>query len=77
MPQLVKGGKWVFGWVVVSPGNEIRIPPVAFAEYGFQAGETIFLTRGSDLRAGLASAGRKNWRTLRCGRGFLGRSKSA
>jgi len=52
VPQLVKGGKWVFGWVVVSPEYEIRIPPVAFAEYGFQAGETAFITRGSRRSGG-------------------------
>jgi len=52
MPQLVKGGKWVFGWVVVGPGGEILIPPAAFAEYGFQPGETVFLIRGSRRSGG-------------------------
>jgi len=27
MPQLVKGRKWVFGWVVVGQQGEVRIPP--------------------------------------------------
>jgi len=52
MPQLAKGGKWVFGWVVVGSGNAIRIPPAAFSEYGFHAGETAFLTRGSRRSGG-------------------------
>jgi hypothetical protein len=41
MPQLEKGGKWVFGWVVVRPGSKITVPPEAYLEYGFQAGEEI------------------------------------
>jgi len=47
MPQLAKGGKWVFGWVVVRAGKKITIPPEAYREYGFQAGEEILFTRGS------------------------------
>jgi len=29
MPQLVKGGKWVFGWVIVGFQGELTIPPEA------------------------------------------------
>jgi len=53
MPQLVKGGKWVFGWVIVSPGSEVLIPPAAFAEYSFQPGETVLITRGSRRSGGV------------------------
>jgi hypothetical protein len=52
MPQLEKGGKWVFGWVVVRPGIKITIPPEAHREYGFQAGEEILFTRGSRRSGG-------------------------
>jgi hypothetical protein len=52
MPQLEKGGKWVFGWVVVRPGIKITIPPEAYREYGFQAGEEIVFTRGSRRSGG-------------------------
>lgn len=58
MPQMNKGGKWVFGWCVVSLSGEIRIPPAAFAEYGFQRGEPIFYLRGS-RRSGGFSIGRQ------------------
>jgi len=58
MPQLAKGGKWVFGWVVVGPRREIRIPPDAFAEYGFQAGEPVIFLSGSRTSRGF-SIGRK------------------
>ncbi len=52
MPQLAKGGKWVFGWVVVGPQREIRIPPEAYAEYGFQAGEEVVFLAGSRRSGG-------------------------
>ncbi|MBN1888678.1 MAG: hypothetical protein JW850_11845 [Thermoflexales bacterium] len=57
MPQLVKGGKWIFGWVVVGPRREIPIPPEAYHEYGFQAGESVLFLRGS-RRSGGFSVGR-------------------
>lgn len=53
MPQLVKGGKWVFGWVIIGPSGEVLIPPAAFTEYGFQPGETILIIRGSQRSGGV------------------------
>ena len=47
MPRLVKGAKWTFGWVVVGPEREIVIPPEAWDEYGFQAGDEAIFTPGS------------------------------
>jgi hypothetical protein len=52
MPQLVKGGKWIFGWVVVQVGKKIAIPPEAYREYGFQAGGEIVFTRSSRRSGG-------------------------
>ena len=52
MPQLAKGGKWVFGWCVVGPDCEIQIPSQAYAEYGFLAGETVIIVRGSQRSGG-------------------------
>jgi len=52
MPQLEKRGKWVFGWVVVQPGKKVAVPPEAYREYGFQAGEEILFTRGSRRSGG-------------------------
>jgi hypothetical protein len=57
MPQMNKGGKWVFGWCVIGVGREIRIPLEAFVEYGFQAGEPVIFLRGS-RRSGGFSLGR-------------------
>jgi hypothetical protein len=52
MPQLAKGGKWVFGWCIVGPDGEMRIPPEAYSEYGFQQGEQLIITRGSRSSGG-------------------------
>lgn len=52
MPQLVKGGKWVFGWCIVGPAGEIQIPPAAYTEYGFVTGEVVIITRGSQRSGG-------------------------
>jgi hypothetical protein len=52
MPQLAKGGKWVFGWVAVGPDRAIRIPPEAFVEYGFRSGEEVVFLAGSRTSRG-------------------------
>jgi hypothetical protein len=57
MPQLAKRGKWVFGWVVVGKQRTITIPPDAYREYGFQAGDEVIFLRGSK-RSGGFSMGR-------------------
>jgi hypothetical protein len=57
MPQMNKGGKWVFGWCVVGSTSKITIPPAAYAEYGFRPDEPIVFLRGSH-RSGGFSVGR-------------------
>jgi hypothetical protein len=54
MPRLVKGGKWVFGWALVSLNNRIRIPPDAFLEYGFEPGEMVLVFWGSRSSGGFS-----------------------
>jgi hypothetical protein len=56
MPQLVKGGKWVFGWTVVNFAGEVRIPHDAYAEYGFQSGEQVVFLAGSQRSGGCGVA---------------------
>jgi len=53
MPQLARGGKWVFGWVIVGAEGEVPLPPEAWSEYGFRAGEEAVLTAGSRRSGGL------------------------
>ena len=52
MPRLVKGAKWTFGWVLVGPGGEIAIPPEAWREHGFRAGDEAIFTPGSGKSGG-------------------------
>lgn len=52
MPQLAKGGKWVFGWVIVGQDREIRVPPEAWLEYGFQVHNEVLFMRGSRRSGG-------------------------
>jgi hypothetical protein len=52
MPQLVKGGKWVFGWVTVGLQGELMIPPEAWREYGFRTGDEVAFLPGSRSSGG-------------------------
>jgi hypothetical protein len=52
MPQLVKGGKWVFGWTIVGPGRVATIPPEAWDEYGFRVGDEVTFIAGSRRSGG-------------------------
>ena len=54
MPQLVKGGKWVFGWVIGGPRRELTIPPAAWDEYQFQVGDEVTFIPGSRRSGGFA-----------------------
>jgi hypothetical protein len=54
MPRLVKGAKWAYGWVVVGPKGEITIPPQAWQEFGFRAGDTAIFAPGSQKSGGFA-----------------------
>lgn len=52
MPQLVKGGKYVFGLAEVGKTGRITIPPEAAAEYGFNDGDRVILINGSRRSGG-------------------------
>jgi hypothetical protein len=54
MPRLVKGAKWVYGWVVVGADLEIVLPPEAWCEYGFEAGEAAIFLPASQRSGGFA-----------------------
>jgi hypothetical protein len=54
VPQLVKGGKWVFGWAIVGADGEIPIPPKAFLEYKYQFGEEVYFIKGSQTSGGFS-----------------------
>ncbi len=52
MPRLVKGAKWTYGWIIVSPDREIAIPPQAWCEFGFHAGDEALFLPGSRRSGG-------------------------
>jgi hypothetical protein len=52
MPRLVKGGKWVYGWVVISAERKMPIPPEAWQEYSFHADNQVLFLRGSRRSGG-------------------------
>jgi hypothetical protein len=54
MARLVKGAKWTYGWVVVSPAGAITIPPQAWDEFGFQQGDEAIFMPGSRRSGGFA-----------------------
>jgi hypothetical protein len=74
MPRLAKGGKWVYGWIVVGPQREITIPPEAHREYAFQAGDQVIFLQGS-RRSGGFSIGIPTQMTISLGKRVLGRSR--
>lgn len=52
MPQLSKGGKFIFGFSVINPDLTIRIPPQVLLEYNaLQDGKVILFT-GSKITGG-------------------------
>ena len=52
MPRLVKGGKWVYGWVTVGPEGKVTIPPEAWHEYDFHAENKAIFIPGSRRSGG-------------------------
>lgn len=54
MPQLTKGGKWAFGWVIVGAERALTIPPAAWDEYGFQGGDEVTFIPGSRRSGGFS-----------------------
>ena len=52
MPQLTKGGKYVFGWSKVGKMGEIVIPREAMEEYRFHDWDRVILMSGSRKSGG-------------------------
>ena len=49
MPQIGKGGKYVFGWSLIQPSGKILIPKEAYDEYEFDDCQKIILLSGSSV----------------------------
>ena len=51
MPQLAKGGKFVFGWSLLRDDYTVRIPDMAVDEYKIACeGKSNFVVRQQDNR---------------------------
>jgi len=56
MPQISKGGKYVFGWSKIRADGGVLIPNEALQEYHLEAGERVILISGSKTTGGLLVA---------------------
>lgn len=52
MPQLNKGGKFVFGLSFIQPDRTIHIPPQALSEYDAAKGGKVIIFTGSKITGG-------------------------
>jgi hypothetical protein len=59
MPQLVKGGKYVFGWSIVRINRDVIIPDEAYLEYGFFNDEKAILMSGSKKSGGFGLSSKR------------------
>lgn len=55
MPQLVKGGKYVYGWTSIQNDGHIRIPDEAYDDYHFKENGKIILISGSRISGGFST----------------------
>ena len=56
MPQIEKGGKYIFGWSVISEDNRILIPEEAQHKYQLTHGYRVILIPGSKTSGGFCIA---------------------
>lgn len=59
MPQLSKGGKYVFGISVLDSHLCVRLPPMAMEEYGIAGGDDVILFTGSKSTGGFCLTSRR------------------
>ena len=54
MPQLVKGGKYVFGWAIINKDVRIRIPDETYDEYQLIKTDHVIILSGSRISGGFS-----------------------
>ena len=52
MPQMNKGGKYIFGWSVIRENGEFIFPPSAVKEYKLQGENFVYIVSGSKQTGG-------------------------
>ncbi|MDY0098106.1 MAG: hypothetical protein RBR81_02795 [Bacteroidales bacterium] len=58
MPQLVKGGKYVFGWSLINDDLKVKIPGKALREYHLNECKKVILFSGSKKTGGFCVSSR-------------------
>ncbi|MFX1407559.1 MAG: hypothetical protein ACFFBW_11435 [Promethearchaeota archaeon] len=58
MPQLVKGGKYIFGWTIIKENGKIKIPEEAYFEYNFDKDKNGILISGRKTSGGFGLSSR-------------------
>ncbi|MFW9937586.1 MAG: hypothetical protein ACFFD5_08045 [Candidatus Thorarchaeota archaeon] len=59
MPQLVKGGKYIFGWTIIKENRKIIIPEEAYFEYKFDKDKNGILISGSKASGGFGLSSKR------------------
>jgi len=59
MPQLNKGGKYVFGWSKIENNGTVHFPPMILTEYGLLEGQEIIIFTGSKVTGGFCVTNQK------------------
>jgi hypothetical protein len=59
MPQLSKGGKFVFGWSLITAEQTVSIPQQAYDEYDLKSSDKVILISGSKRTGGFCVSSRK------------------
>ncbi|MDU1889589.1 MAG: hypothetical protein E6767_02765 [Dysgonomonas sp.] len=54
MPQLTKGGKFVFGWCIIREDLTVTLPEQTIQEYGIEKVNRLFLISGSKTTGGFS-----------------------
>lgn len=52
MPQLAKGGKFVYGWSPISPNGQVNLPPQVVQEYQLPSNGKLILMSSSKISGG-------------------------
>lgn len=52
MPQMSKGGKYIFGWSVIHKNGEMTFPTSAIQEYKLQKEQYVYIVSGSKQTGG-------------------------
>ena len=59
MPQLNKGGKYVFGWSIIGSNGQIVFPDKILEEYNLTLGENVILMSGSKRSGAFSLSSKK------------------